>query len=240
MAAPVVQNLQDIVAQIQAAYQPQQQLLDASVNQNDQSGQAQVAGLDAKKTQAFQGITQAANNRGMYFSGYTPHEEANYTSTSYLPALAQLQGTIAGTRNTLLGKKADLTSSGNTQAITVHEGQQSQLDEYNLEMQKEAAAAQAAELDYQHQVALAKLQASLTPASSSGSSGGSSSSSEASQKAADFAAANGYLSGKVGGDGYVSPQTYQAAKKSWLAAGYSTASFDSNFGAYKNPRNHNY
>lgn len=105
---PQVRNLQDLIKTQQDALQPQYSLIDQSIAANDTSGTAQVAGLEAKKTQAFGDITQAANDRGGYFSGYTPHEQATYTAGTYLPALAQLQSTIAQTRMGLLGKKADL------------------------------------------------------------------------------------------------------------------------------------
>lgn len=46
---------------------------------------------------------------------------------------------------------------------------------------------------------------------------------------------NSALSRAAGRDGYVSPQSYAAAKRDWLAQGLSSASFDQTFAAYRNP-----
>lgn len=149
MGAPVVQSLEDVIKQIQTAYQPQQQQLDSLVSQNETAGTGQIQGLDAAKTQAFGQISQAATNKGMTFSGFTPNEQATYTGSTYLPALAKLQDTITSTRNSLFGKKADLVTQGNLQATDVQRGQQSALQAYNDELAKQAAAAAAAERERQ-------------------------------------------------------------------------------------------
>jgi len=45
---------------------------------------------------------------------------------------------------------------------------------------------------------------------------------------------NKALGAKVGQDNNVSPQTYQYYKNQWLNAGYTSYSFDKNFGHYVN------
>lgn len=149
MAAPAVQALNDIISQYTAAQAPENAQIDTSINNNDASGAGQVAGLNAAKDQAYGGITQDAVNRGGYFSGFTPDQEAKYTGATYLPALAKLQTTIASTRNTLLGQKATLASQANTAALSTQQQQQKELDAYN--QAQEAAAAQAAEAEKQRQ-----------------------------------------------------------------------------------------
>ena len=105
---PNVRDLQSLIAEQQAGLKPQLGLIDQDIQANDNSGQAQIAGLGAQQQQAFGQIEQGAQNKGMFFSGFSPDQQAKYTGSTYLPALAQLQATIAGTRSNLLGKKADV------------------------------------------------------------------------------------------------------------------------------------
>lgn len=229
--APAVQDLNTLIGQYTTALAPQSAEITQEENQNEQSGTAQQQGLDAAKTSAFGGITQSANDRGGYFSGFTPDAEAKYTAATYLPALAQLQNTIATTRQSLLGKQADLQTQANTSALTAQQGEQSDFEKYQeqqdadaqaekLQQESEQATAQQNDLDRQATLEASQAKANtITPAQ---------------QQATDFSAANTYLQGKVGGDGKVSPNVFNAAKQQWVNAGYSAASFNSNFANYVN------
>lgn len=228
-AAPVVQNLSDIVAQYQAADAPQQTLLDNESQQNEQSGNTQTQGIDAAKTAAFGDIAARANARGATFSGFTPNAQAGYVGGTYLPALAKLQAAIATTRNTILGNKASLVSTENNNALGTQKSQQSALDTYNQNLAAEAATekrqqeaeAAAAALADKNNAAAASRVASAGPT--------------AAQSAASAQqAANAYLSGKVGGDGKVSPAVFSAARNSWVNGGGSAATFNSTFSNYIN------
>lgn len=236
MQPPQVQDLNSLISQYQTALAPQKTQLDTQIAANDTSGQQQQQGLDATKTTAFKGITQQANDRGAYFSGFTPDAEATYTASTYLPALAQLQATIAGTRSTLLGKEADLDTQANTSAIADENTQKSQLESYN---EQQAQNAQAEKLQQEQEAFTASQNAadrSLKSSEDSASTG----SDAVAQQQADRASIVGELSKVTGGDGYVSPGSYATAKNAWVAEGYSGASFDQNFGGFKNPKNKNY
>lgn len=150
---PTVQNLQDIIGQITAAQAPEQSQIDQNISNNETSGAGQVAGLDAAKTNAFNTIEQNAQNKGMYFSGFSPNAQATYTGSTYLPALAKLQATIANTRNTLLGQKANLVTQANTQALTTQQGEQKELDAYNSQ---QASLAQQRQLQAEAEAATAR------------------------------------------------------------------------------------
>lgn len=117
MPAPVVTDINALVAQYQAALKPQQDILDTQVASNDASGVAQEAGLGAAQKGAFGQIEQKASDKGMAFSGFAPSKQAEYTGATYLPELAKLQQAIAQTRMGLLGKKADLNASANERAL---------------------------------------------------------------------------------------------------------------------------
>lgn len=239
-ARPLVQNLNDIINEIQTAYKPQQDLLDQSINQNEQAGQAQQAGLEAKKTESFGGIAQTAQNRGMNFSGFTPDAQAKYTGSTYLPALAQLQATIAGTRNNLLGKKADISATGNTKAIDLRRSQQAGADAYDQEQEKRAYEAEQARIAYERQVAEQRRQeaASLIQSRSSGRSktGNNNAVPPLSQRQL-YGAIGGNLAKVRGGDGYVSPDSYAQAKADFIEYGYSGPEFDSQWSNLRNPQN---
>lgn len=53
--------------------------------------QAEEQGLQARQTQAFDSILGGARQRGLGFSGIPLQEQAKYTSTEFLPALARLK-----------------------------------------------------------------------------------------------------------------------------------------------------
>lgn len=144
MAAPVVRDLQSLISEIGQSIQPQNQLLDQSIVANDNAGVAQEAGLGAKQTQAFKGIEQGAQNKGMFFSGFSPDQQAQYTSTTYLPALAELQRTIAGARAGLLGKKADLQTDVYNKAFQTRENDVSAKNTYDAEQERRAWEAEQA------------------------------------------------------------------------------------------------
>lgn len=84
------------------------QQIDADIAANETYGQAQLAGLDAKKTKSFQQIDQNAQNKNMFFSGLSVDDQANYTADTYLPAVAALANTIATTRSGLIKEKLGL------------------------------------------------------------------------------------------------------------------------------------
>jgi len=117
-----VRDLQGLINEQNAALKPQTDLLNKDIAANDASGVAQIAGLDAKQKTAFGQIEQTAQDKGQFFSGFSPDAQAGYTAGTYLPALAELQSTIANTRSNLLGKKADLGKSAFDSAFQTREG----------------------------------------------------------------------------------------------------------------------
>lgn len=156
MAAPVVQNLQDLIAELGASVNPQKALIDQSIEANTNAGAAQEAGLGAQRDTAFKQIDQGAQNRGMYFSGQAPDEQYKYTASTYLPALANLQATIASTRASLMGKKADLDTDVFNRAFSTRENQQNQLNAFNTEAQRREWEAEQARINREFQAAEAE------------------------------------------------------------------------------------
>lgn len=231
MAAPAVQDLNDLINQYKTTLAPQQAIIDQSIAANDASGQQQVQGLDAQKTTAFKGITQAANDRGGYFSGFSPNEEATYTAGTYLPALASLQGTIASTRASLLGKKADLDTTASQSALSTQQQQQSQLQTW--QNQQDALAVQTAEAEKQRQFTASQsaLDRSAAAAKTAASTP---------DVAGTVSKVSSFLQSKMGSDKHVSPATWQTAKQQWVAAGGDPSSFAQTFYGFANTKNSSY
>lgn len=238
--APVVQSLQDLVGQYTAAEAPEEQQITNEISSNDSSGQAQVEGLNTDENNAFSKIAGEANARGATFSGFTPNDEASYVGGTYLPALAKLQTTIAATRNSLLGQTATLNTSANTDALDEQKTEQSALDTYN-----EDEAEQEAENQRTQEQIAATEQDDAAERAAEEQDTETTASADASKTAAseldDIASSTAStLAKETGGDGYVSPQSYAAAGKEFMAQGYSAAQFDALLGQFKNPNNKNY
>jgi hypothetical protein len=239
MAAPQVQDLNDLINQYKTTLAPQQAVIDSSIAANDVSGQQQIQGIDAQKTTAFKGITQAANDRGGYFSGFSPNEEATYTAGTYLPALAQLQGTIAQTRASLLGKKADLDTTASTSALTAQQQQKSQLQTW--QDQQDQLAAQAAEAEKARAFTASQQTAQNAFTASQNAADRASKASATPDVGAIVNSITSFFQkgGKngstlIGRDGKVSPDTFQAGREKWVAAGGDPASYAQAFYKYVN------
>lgn len=113
------------------------------------------------------------------------------------------------------GSIADLARALETQDLQRQQFDwQRQMDERNLQLQQQQLAAQRS--------------------SSSGST-----SAEATTRAAASALAR-ELQGVAGPDGYVSPQDYAAGRREWVAAGFSSKTYDDYFAGFKNPQNTKY
>lgn len=144
-----VRELQALIAEQQQAIAPQKQLIDADIAANATAGVAQEAGLGAVKDREFRNIGQRSQNKGMFFSGFSPDAEAEYTAGSYLPALAQLQATIASTRSSLLGKKADLDTDVFNRASGMRENDITSARAYQIEQERKQHEASLAEIAWQ-------------------------------------------------------------------------------------------
>lgn len=231
MAAPQVQDLQSLIGQYQTALAPESADIDSSIAANDTSGQQQQQALSGQQDAAFKGITQSANDRGAYFSGFTPDAQASYTANTYLPALAQLQGTIASTRAGLLSKKADLNATANTSAIADENSEKSAYQTWQDQQDQIAATAAATDKAQQFTAGQNALDRSATAANTA--------SANAAKNVSPDEAALGIITAGLGGDGYVSPSTFETARKMYVAAGGDAGTFASQYWKYTGVKNSN-
>lgn len=91
MASP--RSLDQILSELNPIYDPQIKSIKARQAELPGQLQAEEQGLQAKQTQAFDDILGGARRRGLGFSGIPLGEQARYTATDYLPALARLRAT---------------------------------------------------------------------------------------------------------------------------------------------------
>jgi hypothetical protein len=84
-------TLKQIIAEIDPVYRSQVSTIRSQQKALPGQIRAEEAGLQAKQTQAFGDILGGARQRGLGFSGIPLGEQAKYTATEYLPALARLR-----------------------------------------------------------------------------------------------------------------------------------------------------
>lgn len=228
--APTVRNLNDLISTIGQGVTAQKAGIDQSIIDNQTYGDAQIAGLDAKKDTAFNTIEQNAQNKGMFFSGYSPHEQALYTADTYLPALAGLQQTIAQTRSGLLQDKNKLDTDVFNKAFDTQNQDTATLADWNkMTAQQQFDASEAdkqrvftAQQNQQDRAASAANNAASIAAKASP------------NVAAIVGSVGSFLDGKKGSDNHVAPATWQAAKQQWVSAGGDPSSFAQTFYGYAN------
>lgn len=84
-------TLAQIVAELNPTYEAQTQSLQAQQQLIPGQIAAEESALGAKQEQAFGDILSGARRRGLGFSGIPVGEQAKYSATEYLPALARLR-----------------------------------------------------------------------------------------------------------------------------------------------------
>lgn len=233
---PQVRELSDLQKLLQQSVAPQKQLIDADIAGLATAGAAQEAGLQAKQTTAFGQIEQAAQDKGMFFSGFSPDQQATYTADTYLPALAELQATIAASRSNLLGKKADLDTEVFNKAFDAREGDIAAKRTWDAAETDRRWQEKQAQLDRDFKAR--ESAADRAAAAAQVAAGNAASAQEALD--GDRKAISSELFQVTGDDGFVSPGSYAKAKNAWVGSGYDAKTFDSYFSSYRNPGNKNY
>lgn len=137
-----VRTLDQILGELGSVYDPQ--INSIRTQQAALPGQqaSEEAGLQAKQTQAFDDILGGARRRGMGFSGIPLSEQAKYTSTEFLPAIARLRTATKQQATSL----EDMINQINERRTTTALGlRQQDVDNDLRERQFQAQLAEAAE-----------------------------------------------------------------------------------------------
>jgi len=106
----------------------------------------QKKGLEAQQTKAFGNILSGAKGRGLKFSGIPLAEQAEYTSTNFLPALAGLENQMNNQRFGLQGAMADIIRQRGTTAQSLYQTELDRAFQAEENAKSRAASARAAAL----------------------------------------------------------------------------------------------
>jgi hypothetical protein len=120
----MAQTLDQIIGELDAAYNPSRQAINDRINGIQGAENADLAGLDAQKNDAFGQITNEARSRGMGFSGIPLQEQAKYTASSFLPAVAKVKQSHNEYRNSLSDALNNMGIDQRKTAMSIRETQQ--------------------------------------------------------------------------------------------------------------------
>lgn len=232
-------------AQLDTIYNPQTQFIQSQIDLLPTYYNPQKEALKQAKVNAFRDIGNEAQSRGMFFSGFQPHEQARYLGEKYLPALAGYDIEMQKERQGLLGQIVGLNADRGQQMLGYYDKnddrrydaaqtnfgvnsdwwntQQSWAREDDVRAEEQAFQKSLIEYELQQQ-------AKYAPRTSSGGGGGGSSSATTDDFQRQLAQqVDGILGSLTGSDGKVSPSDYGEAKALWYSKGGDTRIFDSIF-----------
>lgn len=117
-------SLDTILQQLDASYNPARQAINDRIGQLQGQADSQIAGLNAQKDATFNDITNGARDKGIGFSGIPLGEQAKYTATDFLPAVAKVRQSQNDTRNSLTDAINNLGIDQRKTAFGIQQGQQ--------------------------------------------------------------------------------------------------------------------
>jgi uncharacterized protein YbjQ (UPF0145 family) len=106
------------VADLQGLYAPQIAGIQQQIEQLPGQYEAQKSSLQQAKENAFRDITKTAARGGMFFTGFTPREQARYLGEKYLPGLQQLSQQETAARQGLLNQITGLQGQQRAAGLT--------------------------------------------------------------------------------------------------------------------------
>jgi hypothetical protein len=145
--AQLARSLDDILKEIDAGYAPQRQSLQTRLDALPKQAESEIAGLKATQEQAFGEILGGARDRGMGFSGVPLAEQARYTASSFLPAVARVRQTQNEARMSLLDALNNINLDQRKYATSIYQQEldrEEQQRQFNERLAAERAAAASA------------------------------------------------------------------------------------------------
>lgn len=131
----MAREIDQIMQELEAAYAPQRKLYGEQMAALPSYYEAQRAGLEQARQNAYQDITRRANARGVVYSGAPIQEQQVYTGERYLPALAQVTQQEGAQRFNL---QEALNKIGETQRLRAEAIRQEELNREEAARQAEA------------------------------------------------------------------------------------------------------
>lgn len=151
MAAPVVQTLDQIMAELAPGAQGQLSNIDKRRGLIATNAEAQKSGLEAAKVKGFNTINNQMTGRGISFGGIAADEQAQYLAEKYLPAVAGVDMSVNEQNLGLDNEAAKIQADMRNNAIQMRENQRKDLNSWNMNERNIAAQAEQARLNREHE-----------------------------------------------------------------------------------------
>lgn len=236
--APIVQTLDQIMAELTPGYAGQREVIGKAIANTNETYKASELALDASKTQGFNQINEQATGKGLAFGGTTIEEQADYLSTKYLPGKQAAKAKQQEDILTLEGQNAALDTDVRNKAFSSRETQVGSLNQWNLQKAAQEAQAEAARIDRDFRASQADKDRAHQAAQAAADRANSNAQAAAGRAAnapkavSPGQAALSVISQGLGGDGFVSPSTFQLARDLYKQAGGDTKNFATEFWKY--------
>ena len=147
MSAPVVQTLDQIMAELAPGAQGQIDNIGKRRELLGTQATAQKSGLEAAKVKGFNTINNQMTGRGISFGGIAADEQSQYLAEKYLPAVAGVDMSVNERNIGLDNEAAKIQSDMRNMAFSAREGQQKDLNSWNMQQESIRAQAEAARLE---------------------------------------------------------------------------------------------
>lgn len=219
------QLLQQRQQQLAEIYDPQEQFIQQQKAALPQQFNSQRSSLEQAKVNAFRDITNTAQRRGMFFSGFQPAEQARFLGERFLPGMQDISAREETARLGLMEQLIGLRGQRTGEMSKFQE----QLRQESMDRQRE-------------QEALARQQQLVRTSAGGGAGQGSApvrSGAPVQATLQQFGQIRGSIDQRLrslaGKDRFVNPSDFQAAKRAAAQMGWSADLFNRNFARYINP-----
>jgi hypothetical protein len=141
-------TLDQIMAELGSVYDPQVNSIRQRQTLIPEQLKADEAGLEAKQVNAFDSILSGARGRGLGFSGIPLGEQAKYTASEFLPAIARARSQAKEQAMSLEDAILGIRERQQSSAMNQRQYEQTRWDNYQAELraaaEQRAAASRAA------------------------------------------------------------------------------------------------
>ena len=150
----LARSLDAIIQELDAGYNPSRQLINQKLAALPGQAQSEISGLQATQANAFNDIVANARDRGLGFSGIPIAEQAKYTSSSFLPAVARVKQSQNEAQTSLTDALNQTNLEQRKTAMSLRESemnrdeQQRQFNEQLAAQRRAAAASRASSAGY--------------------------------------------------------------------------------------------
>lgn len=149
--APVVQTLDQIMAELAPGAQGQLDNINKKRGLIATNAEAQKSGLEAAKVKGFNTINNQMTGRGISFGGIAADEQAQYLAEKYLPAVAGVDMSVNEQNLGLDNEAAKIQADMRNNAIQMRENQRKDLNSWNMNERNIAAQAEQARINREHE-----------------------------------------------------------------------------------------